>query len=114
MSGKSYVGLLSIEWCAGGDADLFLHQIKSGEHLGHGMLDLQPGVHFDEIEFAILIQKLNRPNTRIAELGARMGNGFADGGPLAVVQRGRVGFLPDFLMAPLQRAIALTEVDGVA
>ena len=30
------------------------------------------------------------------------------------VQRGRGAFLPDFLMAALQRAVALAEMDGVA
>ena len=35
---------------AGGDADLLAHQIDAAHHLGHRVLDLQPGVHFDERE----------------------------------------------------------------
>ena len=37
---------------AGGDADLRLDQVDAGDHFGHGMLDLDAGVHFDEVEIA--------------------------------------------------------------
>ena len=53
---------------AGGDADLLLHQVEAGDHLGDRMLDLEPGVHFDEVELAILIQELDRAGAAIAEL----------------------------------------------
>ena len=35
---------------AGGDAQLPLDQIEAGDHLGHRMLDLEPGIHLDEVE----------------------------------------------------------------
>ena len=38
-----------------GDAQLPLHQIEAGDHLGDRMLDLQAGVHFHEIERAVLL-----------------------------------------------------------
>ena len=35
---------------AGGDAELPFDQIEAGDHLGHGMLDLEARVHLHEIE----------------------------------------------------------------
>ena len=32
------------------DADLPVHQVEAGHHLGHRMLDLQPRVHLEEVE----------------------------------------------------------------
>ena len=53
---------------ARGDADLLLHEVEAGEHLGHRMLDLEPRVHLDEIELAVLIEELDRADALIAEL----------------------------------------------
>ena len=38
------------EGLAGGDADLFLHQVAAVDFLRHAMLDLDAGVHFHEIK----------------------------------------------------------------
>ena len=54
-----------------GDADLFAHQIKPGYRLGHRVFDLQPGVHFDEIELTGFPQKLDRSCTAIAHVRHR-------------------------------------------
>src|ERR1041384_2506941 len=35
-----------------GDFDLNLHQIESGDHLGHRVLYLKPVIYFDEVELA--------------------------------------------------------------
>ena len=51
---KLDVALLERELLAGGDADHLLDQIDAGDELGHRMLDLQPRVHFQEVETAIL------------------------------------------------------------
>ncbi len=44
------VFLLEAQLFAGGDADLFLDQIDAGDLLGDGMLDLDAGVDFEEVE----------------------------------------------------------------
>ena len=44
------VVLLERQRLAGGDADLRLDQVDAGDHLGHGMLDLDAGVDLDEVE----------------------------------------------------------------
>jgi hypothetical protein len=35
-------------------ADLLLHDVDAGGHLGHRVFHLQPGVHLDEKELAVL------------------------------------------------------------
>ncbi len=40
---------------ARGHAQLPLDQVEAGDHLGHRMLDLQPGVHLHEVELAALV-----------------------------------------------------------
>ena len=49
---KLNVLLVVAEFFAGGDADLFLDDVDAGDFLGDRMLDLDAGVHLDEIEFA--------------------------------------------------------------
>ncbi len=39
---------------AAGDADHLAHQVDAGDELGHRMLDLDAGVHLDEVEVARL------------------------------------------------------------
>ena len=97
-----------------GDADLLADQVEAGDRLGHRMLDLEPGVHLDEVEFAILVEELDRAGAAIAHVGHRLGDEPAH--MLALLGRDRRGgrLLQHLLVAPLQRAVALAEVDGVA
>ena len=99
---------------AGRDPDLLDDEIEPGDHLGDGVLDLEARVHFDEIELAVLVQELDRADAAIGELAHRVGHGLADAHALVLVQRGRQRLLPELLVAPLQRAVALAEMDGVA
>jgi hypothetical protein len=86
---------------AGRDADLLSHQIDPRDHFGHWMLDLEPGVHLDEVELPILIQKLDGPDAKIAKLANGVRHHFADGVALAGVECRGGGFFPDFLVTPL-------------
>ena len=52
---------------AGGDADLLVDEVDAGDRLGDRMLDLQAGVHLDEIELAVLVEELDRAGAGIAE-----------------------------------------------
>ena len=40
---------------ARGDADLLLDQVDAGDHLGHRVLDLDAGVHLDEVVLAVAV-----------------------------------------------------------
>ena len=42
---------------AGGDAQLPLDQVEAGDHLGDRVLDLQPRVHFHEVERAVACER---------------------------------------------------------
>ena len=98
----------------GGDLDLLVDEVDAGDHLGDGMLDLDARVHLDEIELAVLVEELDRADADIAELGHRAGDDSADLFALLGVEGGGGAFLPHLLVAALQRAIALAEVDGAA
>ena len=58
------VALLERELLAGRDADHLLDEIDAGDELGHRVLDLQPRVHFQEIEAAILRRRRIPPCRR--------------------------------------------------
>ena len=45
------------EFLAGSDADLPLNKVKSGNHLGNRVFDLQASVHFHEVELVCVCIK---------------------------------------------------------
>ena len=58
----------SVEPLAARDPDLPPHQIDAGHHLGDRMLDLQPRVHLEEVEAAVLVeQELDRAGVGVAD-----------------------------------------------
>ena len=86
---------------ARGDADLLLHDVDAGDHFGHRVLDLDAGVHLDEVELAVLVEELEGAGAAVADLAAGLGAAFAD---LVAQFRGQVGrgrFLDDLLVAAL-------------
>ena len=105
----------SAEGLAGRDPQLGLHEVDVGDLLGHGVLDLDPRVHLDEVVVALgAEQELHGAGVAVADLGRephRVGaHPLADVG----VEVGRRGDLDDLLVPPLDRAVALEEVDHVA
>ena len=66
------------QFAAGGDADLLEAQVDIGDHLGHRMLDLDAGVHFDEIELAVLVEEFDGADAEIVDLAHRLGDRLAD------------------------------------
>ena len=99
---------------AGGDADLLAHQVDAGHRLGDRVLDLQAGVHLDEVELAVLEQELHRAGAAILELAHGRRGQFADPVALLGVEGGRGRLLQDLLVAALQRAVALAEMHAGA
>src|SRR5476651_1493207 len=100
--------------CAGGDADLLAHDIDAGDRLADRMLDLQAGIHFDEIEVAVFVEEFNRAGAQIAQLFQGAGADAADLVALPGVEGGAACFLPHFLVAALQRAVALAQMHDMA
>ena len=58
VAGEADVALPVAKRRAGGDADLLAHEVDAADHLGDRMLYLQPRVHLDEGELAVLVQEL--------------------------------------------------------
>ena len=99
---------------AGGDADLFAYDVDAGNGFADGMLHLQAGVHFDEIELAILIEEFDGAGAQIAQLGQRLGDDAADLITLLCVQRRTASLFPQLLVTALQRAVALAQMHDMA
>ncbi len=78
------------------------------------MLDLDAGIHFDEIELAVLEQKFDGADAEIFHVLHRLGAGRPDFGAGGGGEDRRGTFLPDFLVTPLQRTVALAEMDRAA
>ena len=111
MAGELDVLLLHRQRLARRDPDLLAHQVEAGDGLGHRMLDLQSGVHLDEVELAVFPQELDRARAAIAHVGHGLGADAAHAFPLARADHGRGGFLQHLLVAALQRAVAFPQMD---
>ncbi len=99
---------------AGSNADLFAHQVHAADHLGHRMFDLEPGIHLDEVEFAIFIKELDRAGAAVPLVGHRLADDLAHVRALLGGNDGRGRFLDHLLVAALDRTVALAEVDRIA
>src|SRR5260370_599180 len=111
---KVHIALRDCEFIGVRDADLLQNEIDVGDHLGHRMLDLNAGVHLDEIEAAVLVQEFDRADPEIVQLPHGPRDGLPDQIALFSIKRGGGAFLQDFLVAPLQGAVALAEMNGAA
>src|SRR5262249_44620104 len=96
-------------------ADHLLDQVDAGHQLGDGMLDLQPRVHFEEVKTLVLADhELHGSGGVVAD-----GLGERDRLLAHFAARRRVDertrrFLDHFLVAALDRAFALAEMNDVA
>ena len=79
------------------------------------MLDLQARVHLEEVELAVgTHQALDRAGRVVVHRGRGLHGHRAEALAQLVVDDGRRTLLDDLLMAALQRAFALADVDDVA
>ena len=109
------VRLAEGEGIALGHLDLLGDQVQAGDHLCHGMLHLDAGVHLHEVEVAALVdQELDRPGADVVDRFGGQHGGIAH----ALTQisgQGRAGsFLQQLLVTALDRAVALAQVNDVA
>src|SRR5262249_51546874 len=111
VSVELYVALFDGKRAAGGHPDLLENQIDVGDYLRPRVLDLNSRVHLGEIEFAVFVEKLDGAAPEIADLAHGFRDRFADHIARTGVECGRGAFFPDFLMATLQGAIALAQVN---
>src|SRR5262249_18860205 len=103
-----------------GDTELPFNEIKTRSLLGHRMLDLQTRVHFDEPErFAAqsartIGDEFDSAGTAISDRFRRSHGGVADLIAKRLGHARRRRLLDHLLVTPLERAIALAEMDDVA
>ncbi len=95
-------------------ANLFADQIKTRDHLRHGMLNLNAGVHFNKVKLAIFPKELDGPCPAIAHSGHGARHDAAHPLPLFSGNHGRRGFFQNLLVAALERAIPFPQMDGIA
>jgi hypothetical protein len=102
------------EALARGDADLLADDVDSRDHLSHAVLDLDAGVHLEEEVVVTDLQALDRAGATVVDGLGRVGGDLAD--PIAhlIVDVRPRRLLDQLLVATLDRAVALPEVDHVA
>ena len=113
---EAHLLLRERERLARGDAQLLLDEVDAGHELGHGVLDLQAGVHLDEEELVgcgIGDEELDRARAEVADAAGGVAGRRADALAGLLVEQRRGRLFDDLLVTPLQRALALAEVhDG--
>jgi len=103
------------EFVSAGHQDLVLDQVAAGDHLGHGVLDLDAWVHLDEVVLSLLVhQELDRAGVAVLDLAGDLEGRRAEFLALGLGQGKRGGELDHFLMAALDRTVAVEEVHQVA
>src|SRR5690606_37513373 len=112
VAGEADVLLAQAQLLAAGDQQLLAHQVDAGDHLGHRALDLDAGVHLDDVELPVLVEELEGAGTAVADADAGLGADAADAlAHLRGDARGRRSL--DHLLVPaLHRAVALAQVHG--
>ena len=99
----------------GRDAQHLLDQIEAGCELGHRVLDLEARVHLEEIEAALGVDDaLDRAGRAVADRARERHRLLAHRAPRRRVEERARRLLDHLLMAALDRAFALAEVDRVA
>ena len=100
---------------AGRHPDLLVHEIDAGDQLGDRVLDLETGVHLQEVEVLVAVdEELDRASPGVIHRLGRCHRRLAHTGAQIVVEEGAGGLLDDLLMATLHRALAIEEVHDVA
>ncbi len=99
----------------GGDSDLRFDEVDAGDGFGDGVLDLDAGIYFDEVEVALFVhEEFDGAGVAVAD-GF---DGFFEFGGNALTDFGAQGgggrFLKQLLVTPLDAAFALAQDFDVA
>ncbi len=99
---------------AGGHPELPFDEVKPCHHLGDGVLDLKPRVHFHEIEAVVLVeQEFDGAGADIVDRSRRRDRRFGHARAQVDIDGGRRRLFDDLLMPPLDRTVALAQMhDG--
>ena len=120
VAGQADLVLAQRQRLAGGHAQLPFHEVQPGHHLSHRMLHLQAGVHFHEPDAvgaqagAGVGDELHGAGADVVHGLGGLDGGLGDSGAGGGVHARRGRLLDHLLVAALQGAVALIEVDHVA
>ncbi len=110
-----HVGLRNRELLAEGYPDHLLDEIDTGDHLGDRVLDLQTRVHLEEVEGLVLPRhELDRAGRVVVHGLGQRHSLLAHLAAGRLVEQRRRRLLQNLLVAALDRAFALAEIDDVA
>ena len=92
------------------------HQINAGDLLGDAVLDLQAGVHFQEVEGIAggIDDEFHRACRAVVNRLHQANRSLVQGLPHGIGQMWRRGFLDHLLVAALQRTVAFAESQHAA
>ena len=114
MSAYDNIILFVGQFLAGSDAQLFLDQVDTGDPFGDRVFNLQPGVHFNEIKFAVLVQEFERAGATVTDFATGIGAQATNPIALFFCDAGARGLFNNLLVTTLHRTVAFTEMDGIA
>ena len=95
------------QFLSGGNPQLFSYNVDAGNHFRHWVFNLYARVHFDEIEFTVFIKKLKGTCAPITDIATGLGAALSNCSSQLVRDSGGWRFFDDFLVASLQRTVAL-------
>jgi hypothetical protein len=114
-AGLFHVTLLEFQLFARSNADHLLDEIDAGDKLGDRVLDLQPRVHFEKKEAAVLRgDEFNRAGAVVADGLRQRDRLLAHLLACRSIEQRRRRFLDHLLIAALDRTFALAEVNDIA
>lgn len=64
------VALTIAKLFAGGDTNLFLDEVDTGDEFSDRVLDLNTSVHFDEVELTVFVEELKSACTAVPDFAA--------------------------------------------
>ena len=103
----THLGVVVAELLAGGDAEHLADQVDAGDLLGHGVLDLEPGVDLEEGDGAVLgDEELAGAGADVAGLLEDRLGGLVEPLDLVLGEERRGRLLDELLVPALQRAVA--------
>src|SRR6056297_974000 len=110
----SYLEGRRINFFTGSYSDLFFYKIYIRYFFGYRVLNLNPGIHFHEIEVVIIVhQKLYGSGTFIIYGFTGLNRGISHSFTQFGSSYGRRSLFKHFLMAPLKRALAFSKMNNI-
>src|SRR5215212_7857620 len=110
----AHIALRKPEWLARGDTELLAHQVDSGHCFSHRMFDLEPRIHFEELELTVAVDELHGARVAVAGGSGDSRSRLADARALVRRERRRWRLLDNLLKAALDRTFALEQMHDVA